>query len=77
MGCFSKVEHGRNTQRDFKRVSPEPLYMGEKRKDNPNTAEKIQLERLGIYYSNLIPVLIKAIQEQQKQIEELQQKLGQ
>ncbi len=28
-----------------------------------------EMDRLGIYYSDLIPVLIKAIQEQQKQIE--------
>jgi len=33
--------------------------------------EKVELERLGVYYSDLIPVLIKAIQEQQKTIEEL------
>ncbi len=28
--------------------------------------EKVELERLGVYYSDLIPVLIKAIQEQQE-----------
>jgi len=39
--------------------------------EDPNIAEKIELERLGVYYSNLIPVLVKAIQEQQAEIEKL------
>ena len=33
--------------------------------------QREELDHLGIYYTNLIPVLIKAIQEQQKEIEEL------
>lgn len=33
---------------------------------------KKELDRLGVYYSDLVPVLIKAIQEQQKSIEDLQ-----
>ncbi|WP_299335811.1 tail fiber domain-containing protein [uncultured Psychroserpens sp.] len=37
--------------------------------DTNNTTEKVKLNRLGVYYSDLIPVLIKAIQEQQKIID--------
>ncbi len=37
---------------------------------------EVELERYGIYYSDLIPVLIKAIQEQQAQIKLLNQQSG-
>ncbi len=36
---------------------------------------KQELERLGVYYSDLIPVLIKATQEQQQEIELLKQQI--
>jgi hypothetical protein len=39
--------------------------------------EKIALDRMGMYYSDLIPVLIKAIQEQQALIETQQTQLNQ
>lgn len=42
--------------------------------DNP-TINRVELERLGMNYSTLIPVLIKAIQEQQTKIEELEARL--
>ena len=32
---------------------------------------------MGIYYSDLVPVLVKAVQEQQKQIEAQQQQIEQ
>jgi hypothetical protein len=35
--------------------------------------QKVKNERLGVYYADMIPVLIKAIQEQQSQIEELKE----
>jgi hypothetical protein len=38
-------------------------------KDENATPKKVELDRLGVYYSDLIPVLIKAIQEHQQQIE--------
>lgn len=38
--------------------------------------EEVELERLGVNYSDLIPVLINAIQEQQAVIEEMQQRLN-
>lgn len=40
-------------------------------KDSPTVMKKVKLERLGMKYQELIPVLIKAIQEQQLQIDEL------
>ncbi len=40
--------------------------------DEKGTFEKKQLDRLGVYYSDLIPVLIKAIQEQQELIQSYQ-----
>ncbi len=40
------------------------------------TLEKKELDRLGVYYTDLIPVLIKAIQEQQEIIDTQQGKLG-
>ncbi|MEM7368688.1 MAG: tail fiber domain-containing protein [Bacteroidota bacterium] len=39
------------------------------------TMENVELERLGVYYSDLIPVLIKGMQEQQVIIEKLEQRL--
>lgn len=36
------------------------------------TVQKVKNERLGVYYADMIPVLIKAIQEQQQQIEQLE-----
>ena len=38
--------------------------------------EKVELDRLGMYYSDLIPVLIKSIQEQQQEIEVLKQRIA-
>ena len=37
---------------------------------------EVEAERMGIYYADMIPVLIKAIQEQQKEIEELKARIG-
>jgi|GEM_PF-1274518 len=42
--------------------------------DNP-TVSRVELERMGMNYSTLVPVLIKAIQEQQAKIEELEARL--
>lgn len=38
--------------------------------------QKRPTERLGVYYSHMIPVLVNAIKEQQSQIEELRQELA-
>lgn len=40
--------------------------------ENPGTLEKVDMPLLGLSYSELIPVLVKAIQEQQEQIEVLE-----
>ena len=52
---------------DLQTIIPE-VVMNEEiiySEDNPTSFEKKPLDRLGVYYSDLIPVLIKAIQEQQ------------
>jgi hypothetical protein len=43
--------------------------------EDPEITDRVELDRLGIYYSNLIPVLIKAIQEQQAEIEKLKSQM--
>ena len=42
--------------------------------DNPQQ-KRVKMEQMGVYYSDLIPVLIKAIQEQQKIIENQEKRL--
>ncbi|MEO0469868.1 MAG: tail fiber domain-containing protein [Bacteroidota bacterium] len=44
--------------------------------ENPQDFHKVELERLGVYYSDLIPVLIKGMQEQQVQIERLEAEIA-
>ena len=53
---------------DFKPSETEKIING---KLEPASMQREELDHLGIYYTNLIPVLIKAIQEQQNEIEEL------
>jgi len=38
--------------------------------------EKVEVENLGVYYSDIIPVLIHGIQEQQARIEELEEEVA-
>lgn len=45
--------------------------------NTPNDFTKIELERMGMSYNTLIPVLIKAIQEQQEKIDELERRINQ
>lgn len=44
--------------------------------DDEETLVSIKIETLGVNYSNLIPILINAIQEQQKEIEELKTQIN-
>tara|TARA_R110002049_G_scaffold275213_1_gene453241 strand:- start:28324 stop:30189 length:1866 start_codon:yes stop_codon:yes gene_type:complete len=44
--------------------------------DKNATLEKVELDRLGVYYSDLIPVLINAIKEQQKLISNQDSKIA-
>lgn len=43
--------------------------------EEDESPHKVELERLGVYYSDLIPVLVKGIQQQQEKIEELEAKI--
>ena len=61
---------------DLLKVIPE-VVKTEDWKQNEETGqnEKVELERLGVYYSYLIPVLVKAVQEQQQIINDQNQKI--
>jgi endosialidase-like protein len=61
---------------DLLKVIPE-VVKTEDVQINEETGETqiIENERLGVYYSDLIPVLVKAIQEQQKQIDALKKEI--
>ena len=50
----------------------ETVYEG----DNRNITKQVEMDRLGVYYSDLIPVLIKAIQEQQEIISNQDSKIS-
>lgn len=58
---------------DLQRVLPEIVetHQWKESKENPEVLVKKEMERLGVSYSELIPVLIKAIQEQQQLIEQI------
>ncbi|RLC57112.1 MAG: hypothetical protein DRH89_04200 [Candidatus Cloacimonadota bacterium] len=58
-------------------VVPEVVKTHDKKVIDEETGEKqvVELDRMGVYYSDLIPVLIKGMQEQQKEIEELKEEI--
>jgi Chaperone of endosialidase len=58
-------------------VVPEVVKTHDEEIINEATGETqiIELERMGVYYSDLIPVLIKGMQDQQKMIDELNAKI--
>ena len=61
---------------DLKELVPEVVKTHTWEKDEvTGTLTKKELERLGVYYSDLVPVLIKAIQEQQEIIESQSEEL--
>lgn len=61
---------------DLQKVIPEVVLDHEWIQDEETQNwEKQEAERLGVFYSDLIPVLIKAIQEQQDQIEDLKKEI--
>ncbi len=61
---------------DLSKVIPEVVKKeGWKESEEPGQVEKVQLERLGVYYSDLIPVLVKAMQDQQGVIEKLEKRV--
>jgi len=59
---------------DVEKVFPQVVNKSKLSK-SINTDNDIDIEYLGVKYTELIPVLVKAIQEQQAQIEELNEKL--
>lgn len=61
---------------DLQTLLPEVVADKEIRRDENNQIISKPAERLGVYYSDIIPVLTKAIQEQQALIEALQQQVA-
>lgn len=61
---------------DLLKVLPEVVKSQDwQESEEEGKGQMLDLDRLGVYYSDLIPVLIKAIQDQQKQIEVLNSRL--
>lgn len=61
---------------DLQDVLPETVVDKSWRVNDDGTREEVPAERLGVYYSDIIPVLIKAVQEQQQQIDQLREELA-
>ena len=76
---------GKNTEdkklgliaQELMEVVPEVVKTHDEKIVNEETGEtqKVELDRYGVYYSDLIPILIKGMQEQQKEIEELKEEI--
>ena len=60
---------------DLLKVLPEVVKGKSWVQQEDGQTKEANLERLGVYYSDIIPVLIKAVQEQNETIEELQKKV--
>ncbi|NQY28433.1 MAG: tail fiber domain-containing protein [Flavobacteriaceae bacterium] len=56
---------------DLNKVIPEVVHTYEWKKDKKGNPIKIPMKTLGVSYSDLIPVLIKSIQDQQKILEKI------
>lgn len=56
---------------ELQEILPEVVRDWDWKEDELGQRTKVEAERLGVFYSDLIPVLIKAIQEQQESIEQL------
>ncbi|HEX5154261.1 MAG TPA: tail fiber domain-containing protein [Parafilimonas sp.] len=61
---------------ELQKVMPEVVRDYEYKRDENGNRKKVQSARLGVSYDDLIPVLIKAIQEQQQEIEALKKVIG-
>lgn len=61
---------------DLQKVLPEVVKDHEYRIDTAGKTEKIPARHLGVMYADIIPVLIKAIQEQQQEIDALKKAAG-
>ena len=60
---------------EVQQVLPETVVDSEWRVKDDGTRERVPTDRLGVYYSDLIPVLVNAIQEQELRIQELERQL--
>ena len=56
---------------ELQEILPEVVRDWDWKEDEHGQRTKVEAERLGVFYSDLIPVLIQAIQEQQESIEQL------
>jgi hypothetical protein len=76
---LDKVKNYRTAKYNWKNDSDKKSRIGfiaqDWEKDFPQVIEKNKDEKLGINYTETIPVLLKAIQEQQEQIESLQKEI--
>lgn len=78
---FEWIEHPEQGRKlgflaqDLQTVVPEVVSETEWITDGQGHLTPKKAESLGVYYSDLIPVLVKAIQEQQTQIEHLEQRI--
>lgn len=61
---------------DVQNVVPEVVKSEDTQINEDGTEVTNQLDRLGMYYTDLIPVLIKAIQEQNEKINNLQEQIN-
>jgi len=57
---------------DLNKVVPEVVHTYQWEKDKDNNPIKVPMKTLGVSYSDLIPVLIKSIQDQQKVLETIE-----
>ena len=60
---------------ELQEILPEVVRDWDWKEDEQGNKTKVEAERLGVYYSDLIPVLIKAIQEQQESIDQLKSQI--
>lgn len=60
---------------EVQQVLPETVVDSEWHVNENGARERVPTERLGVYYSDLIPVLVNAIQEQEQRIQELEREL--
>lgn len=60
---------------ELQKTLPEVVISNEWKQNKDDTKSWVPTERLGVNYAEIIPVLVKAIQEQQLQIEELKNQI--
>ena len=60
---------------DLQEVLPEIVVSSTWRENDDGSRTRVLADRLGVYYSDIIPVLVNAIQQQQQQIEALRQEI--